>query len=489
MNINIYEQINKFIEKSNNILITTHAKADGDAIGAAVSTYLVLKALGKNVSIVNSDSVAENLEFLPSVQTVKNEIASSSEFIISINTSKNPIEKLKYNALDGKLNIIISPKNGLINSDDVEFIKNKSKFDLIFVLDSGNLEHLGKTYSENIDMFFETAIINIDHHASNTDFGQVNLVNSTASSTTEILFEYFSDLEKKLDKKLIDENIATLLLAGIITDTGSFQNANTSPKSMDIAAKLLDLGARQQEIIKNIYKTKKLSTLKLWGIILSKVRVDPAYKMVWSSINQDDFEKAGANAPETEGVIDNLLSNAPDTDVVFLIKENPNYISVSMRSTASHIDVSKFCAENGGGGHVRAAGFKIYDKSRGFDVIASEIIEKVRTFQANRLNIIEEDDDKDNNKVLFDVNKQEKTQEIRFEDKKTNELKSEDKKDTNQKNDNKFLKVEKKNEVKSDNQPFLKVEKSKKNKINNEKKSLVQMPKKRTRRVRPGSPL
>ena len=88
---------------------------------------------------------------------------------------------------------------------------------------------------------------------------------------------------------LIDEDIATLLLTGIITDTGSFQNANTTPKSFAVAAQLISYGARQQEIIQHIYKTKQLSQLKLWGRILSKIQTDDSHKIVWSVVTQQDF--------------------------------------------------------------------------------------------------------------------------------------------------------------------------------------------------------
>ena len=111
----------------------------------------------------------------------------------------------------------------MINEADVSFQHGMNKFDLIFVMDTGNLEHLGALYEDNVEMFFNTPVINIDHHASNTDFGQVNMVDVNASSTTEVLYEFFDYLEKKTNKKFITEDIATLLLAGIITDTGSFQ--------------------------------------------------------------------------------------------------------------------------------------------------------------------------------------------------------------------------------------------------------------------------
>lgn len=391
MDPNVYAQITNLIDKSQKILLLTHAKADCDGLGAALAGYLVLKEMGKEVTIATNDPAPEMLNFLPAIDILQNSLGGSADFIITLDTSKTPIGKIKYNAENQKFNIIITPKSGSFSGEDVSFVQNKTKFDLIIIFDTGNLEHLGPLYDQNVEMFFETPVINIDHHSSNTDFGQVNLVNMTASSATEIFYEYLVYLEKKLNKKLITEDVATLLLAGIITDTGSFQHANTSPHAMETASRLLDLGARQQEIIKNIYKTKKLSTLKLWGIILSKVQVDPLHRMVWSTISQDDLQVSDADPDETEGIIDDLLSNAPGAEVIFLIKYNASYISVSMRSSGSHIDVGAFCAENGGGGHARAAGFKLREDKRPFDLVVSDVVNRVKKFQAKRLNIHDDD--------------------------------------------------------------------------------------------------
>ena len=391
MDRSAYDQITNLLEKSQKILLLTHAKADCDGLGACLAAYLVLKELGKDVVVATTDPAKENLHFLPAIDILQNSLAATTDFVITLDSSKTGVSKIKYNVEGHKVNIIITPQTGMFTENDVSFQKGESKFDLIFVFDTGNLEYLGSLYEQNVEMFYKTPVINIDHHTSNTDFGQVNLVNVTAASTTEILYEYLAHLEEKYSKKLITEDVATLLLAGIITDTGSFQHANTSPQSMETASKLLDLGARQQEIIKNIYKTKKLSTLKLWGIVLSKVQVDPIHRMVWSVISRDDLKEADASSDETEGIIDDLLTNAPGAEVIFLVKQTEeNVVSVSMRSSSSQIDVGKFSAEQGGGGHARAAGFRVRD-GRPFDQIVSEIVNKVRGFQAARLNIHEED--------------------------------------------------------------------------------------------------
>lgn len=390
MDTSLFQSISNLIDKSQNILVLSHAKPDPDALGSSLAFYLAMKELGKQVTVVTNDPTKENMAFLPAMNTLQYTLGGTKDFIISLDTSKNSISKIKYNAEEGRVNIIITPKDGVFSANDVTFRAGKNQYDLIVAFDTGNVEYFGAIYDKNVQMFFDTPIINIDHHASNTDYGQLNLVVPTAASTTEILYEYLVFLEKKNNKKLISPDVATLLLAGLITDTGSFQHANTSPRALEVAANLLDLGGRQQEIIKHFFKTKKLSTLKLWGMILSKVQVDPLHRMVWSTINHEDFVESEAEPEETEGIIDDLLSNAPGAEIIFLIKQNPDYVSISTRSTANGIDVGKLCTENGGGGHPRAAGFKVPGR-RPFDEVVSEVVKKVRDFQEKRLNIQPED--------------------------------------------------------------------------------------------------
>ncbi|MCK5600304.1 DHH family phosphoesterase, partial [Candidatus Pacearchaeota archaeon] len=184
----LYDQTINLVEKSQKILLLAHARVDCDGLGAALSAASILKEMGKEVTVATSDPAPENLAFLPSMEILQNSLSGSGDFIISIDTSKVPIGKLKYNKEDHKFNIIISPKDGMINEADVSFQHGMNKFDLIFVMDTGNLEHLGALYEDNVEMFFNTPVINIDHHASNTDFGQVNMVDVNASSTTEVLY-------------------------------------------------------------------------------------------------------------------------------------------------------------------------------------------------------------------------------------------------------------------------------------------------------------
>lgn len=384
------QQIINLIKNKDKILIITHRKIDGDALGSALALSRVLKEMGKNVVVITADPIPEIYNFIPDIDLVETSFYSSQDFVITLDCKNAEVDKLKYNLEDGKVNIIVSPLYGSFTEKDVSFSKGSNQFDLMIVLDSADLEQLGSIYEKNTELFFSIPVINIDHHASNTFFGNINLVEITAASTSEVLFEIIQKIEKIENKHFIDADVATMLLLGIITDTNSFQNPNTTPKSFDSAADLIDLGARQQEIIQQIYKTKKLSTLKLWGQTLSKIQVDPVHRLVWSSITKNDLNEAGAHPDESEGIIDELMSNAPGAEVVLLLKDNLNgMLGGSLRTTSASIDASKIAQIFGGGGHLQASGFKIKN-GQDFDVHLAEVLNKIKDFQAKRLNLPEE---------------------------------------------------------------------------------------------------
>ena len=375
------------LKKSENLLILPSSPIDGDSLGSALSLYMLLKKMGKKVTVVAEEEVPESYAFLPQIKTVSNELHFLRDFIVTIDCRAANIspEHIRHEIQGDKVNIIVKPGNSPIHKEHVSFSEGPPPFDCIVMVDAGSPEQFGKIYDESTELFHLAPVINIDHHASNTGFGKINLVDIMAPSTTTMILP----LLEELGKELIDEDIATLLLAGLITDTGSFQNANTTPDAFSLAAKMIGYGARQQEIIQHIYKTKKLTTLRLWGRTLSKIQYDEAHKMVWSSLSKSDFDEIGGTSDETEGVIDELMSNAPGAEIVFLLKERADgEIGGSIRTLTPTIDASKLAGLFGGGGHLQAAGFRVKDKS--FEEVESMVIEKIREFQAKRLRLMPE---------------------------------------------------------------------------------------------------
>ncbi len=349
----------KVLEQADRLLIIPHANVDPDALSSALACYSLFRAIGKDCTVICPDTLPESLKFLPNFEHLTTDISSEQEFVITLDCSDGvEIDKLRYTVEDNKVNIIVVPKKGRIQAKNVTTLDMGSGYDLIIVVDSAELTLLGSVYTDNIDLFQSTPVLNIDHHISNTRFGQLQLIDPTCASATEVLYAWFCSQPKWKD--LITPDIATLLLTGLITDTRSFQNPNTTPRSLEVAANLLDIGARQQEIIQHIYKTKPLSTLKIWGRALNHIQFDPESKIVWSSISCDDLTEMGATSKESAGILDELISTIPDADVHALFTEiEEGGFKASLRSTTA-IDVNQAAGRLfGGGGHARAAGFKV----------------------------------------------------------------------------------------------------------------------------------
>lgn len=363
------------IEQAERILIVPHANVDPDGLSSALACYSVFRGVDKQCTVICPDTLPESLDFLPGFEHLETTVAGDQEFVITLDCEGGlEIDKLRYTVEDSKVNIIVVPKKGKIKKEHVRFNDlSSSSFDLIVVVDSAELSLLGDFYTENIDLFQSVPILNVDHHVSNTRFGQLQLIDPTAASATELLYAWFQS--HATWRTMITPDIATLLLTGLITDTRSFQNPNTTPKSLEVAAQLLDLGARQQEIIQHVYKTKPLSTLKIWGRALNHIQVDATAGIVWSAISREDLLEMGATSKETGGILDELISTVPDADVHVLFTElEDGGMKASMRSSPA-IDVNVAAGRLfGGGGHARAAGFKV----KQYGNFQMEVLECVR---------------------------------------------------------------------------------------------------------------
>lgn len=365
------------IEQHQRILISPHANVDPDGLSSALACFQVFSAMGKEVTVICPDTKPESLSFLPGFEKFEQEVKENKDFVVTINLDAGAeIDKLRYTVEDHRVNIIVVPKKGKIRPQQVSLAEGDSRYDLVVIVDTADLALLGSLYTNHIDLFSEVPILNIDHHISNTNFGQLQLIDPTAASATEVLYGWFMQVPAFREKMTPD--LATLLLTGLITDTRSFQNPNTTPRSLEVAAELLEKGARQQEIIQHIYKTKPLTTLKIWGRALNRIQVDSAARIVWSAISKEDLAEMEATSKETHGILDELISTIPDADVYVLFTEvEEGGFKASMRSSAA-VDVSQLAGRTfGGGGHARASGFKVkqYDN---FQLAVLESIQKLK---------------------------------------------------------------------------------------------------------------
>jgi phosphoesterase RecJ-like protein len=169
-------------------------------------------------------------------------------------------------------------------------------------------------------LFYRTPVVAIDYHVSNERYGQINAVDVTATSSSEIVYQ----LLRQIDENAISKEIATALLTGMIATTKSFKTANVTPQALNVASNLIKLGGERELIIQNLYRTRSLATLKLWGQALTHLKSDTAHGIVSTVITREDFIHSGAEAQDVKGVVDDLISNLPEAKVIVLLYELPH---------------------------------------------------------------------------------------------------------------------------------------------------------------------
>jgi len=322
MGLSSKEQIFDQINKSETILICVGKNPNGDALGSALGFCSALKKIGKKVDIVSPTALLEKYSFMPSSNIITHKLEGARDYILSVNINKNELQQLRYEVQNSKLKIFITASAGDFKENDIALESSKFRYDLIIIFGSQDLENLGNIYDENPELFYETPVINIDHNPSNEYFGKINFVDVASSSTAEITF----NLIFEIGENLLDEQIATNLLTGIIYETGSFQNKNTTPKAFLAAASLVAKGANKQDIIRYLYKTKSISTLKIMGKVMSNLKYNSRYKLGWSTIEKADFAKTGASQENLSSAVKELANSSPEFNLMFLLYEDSSNV-------------------------------------------------------------------------------------------------------------------------------------------------------------------
>jgi len=221
---------------------------------------------------------------------------------------------------------------------------------LVFFFDSGNLERSGSAVR---GIAAHATIINVDHHPSNTRFGDINVIEPEASAVGQIVMEMLDHFGYT-----ITNTMATNLYVALLTDTGGFRHENTTPRALEDAARLARLGADPGRIATQVYKMRPETTLKLSSLALATMRVEMDGRLAWAKVTRGMLKEANAAMAESEGIIDTLNSIA-GLELAILFKEvSSDLTKISVRSRGA-VDAAALCAAFGGGGHIRAAGAEI----------------------------------------------------------------------------------------------------------------------------------
>lgn len=308
------------IEKAKHILVVFPAQKGGDAIGAASAMALLLKQMGKRVDIVSHGFIVpKSFAFLETAQTIRPELGYLKKTILSVDVKQTGIREVSYDVKDDMLRIFLLPKEGQIKKESVVIAESDFSYDCIVTIGAEDLHQLGSVFAHHTDFFYGTPIINLDTSPGNEHFGQINIVDTTASCVSELL----TDQILGLGEQYMVKEIATALLAGIIAETRSFKTAQMKPRTLTTASTLIRYGANREDIVERLYRTRTIASLKLWGTALTHLKNDPSIGLVWTTITRDDFVRSHANESDLYDIVEELIGNAPEAKMILLLHEHP----------------------------------------------------------------------------------------------------------------------------------------------------------------------
>jgi len=335
------QQIFETIKRSQHPLICLPSGAGADHYATAIGWQQVLKKMGTSCTTVAADGTTpKQLHFLSGHADIKPHLDHLRRFVIELDASKTKVDELTYEMKGETLRVYLSPKNGFWDAKDVRTLSSAYLHDLIICIGSPDYESCAHLFSENTDFFFRTPVLNIDHSPENAHYGQINMVDLTASACSEVSFDVIDAFEPEL----IDEQVATAFLTGMIAKTKRFQTSTITPKTLQTASKLVAKGANREQIIQHLYRTRSVSTLRLWGRALARLKIDATIPMVWTLLSQQDFLHAGAHEQDLPDVIDELLSSSHEAKIIVLIYENAKRDVCAIVRTERPMDALFLCA-------------------------------------------------------------------------------------------------------------------------------------------------
>lgn len=298
--MNGVERVWEALRGARRLLVSTHLNPDGDAISSELALDWILRGSGADITIVNQSPYPDPYRFLPGIERI------------------HLYKGASY-----------------------------APFPVLVALDCGRKNRLGD-FVEKIEC---GTVVNIDHHISNDEFGDVNWIDPKASSTGELLLSLADHAGVPIGPEL-----ATCLYTGILTDTGNFTFANTTPCCHRLASRLIECGADPAEISRYLYRSRSVGKLRLQARLITELHVDEEASLAWASLTREMCDDAGVSITDALDLVTIPLSvDGVDLGILFREFEEPGKTKVSFRSEGEP-DVSLLARELGGGGHPSAAG-------------------------------------------------------------------------------------------------------------------------------------
>lgn len=302
------------IQARQRFVLSSHARPDGDSIGSQLAMAYALRAMGKEAHVVNKDRATAPLLQFPGVPSI--EIAEQTT----------------------------------------------GDFDAAIIMECGDLARTGVS---GLDRYF---VINIDHHPGNSSYGQLNWFDASAAACSEMVFDLIEALGVRWTVEM-----AIHVYLGILTDTGSFHFSNITPRTFDIAGRMLEAGVDPVQVARTVFDSNSMGRLKLFGAVLSTMQIDASGRIAIIYLDHHMAREAGGSYEDSDGLINMPLTVKEIQAVVFFKQSEGDEFRVSMRSKGT-IDIGAVAKQFGGGGHKNAAGCTV---TGGIDVLQRIFIDQM----------------------------------------------------------------------------------------------------------------
>lgn len=318
MELTALDQATELLAKEREILILVPEKNTADTFCAMVGLSMALEKMDKQVKMISASHVPQSLQFLPGTSQVQDYLEKTTDLVIDLPLNGIRPANITWKQLENSLRIVITPERGRTFSNPMPVAQSGLyPWKLIITVGAPELNALGKPFTEHAPYFYETPILNIDRGTANDFFGTVNLVTATAGTVTEVVYELINTLG---GVNIVTPEVATVLFAGILAGTRSFQSPNTTPRTFSVASELLEQDADRQTVTRNLFKTHKLPELRLMGRSLARLH-EISENILWTVLLQKDFEDSGAKPDDLPVVLQEMTERAGENTPIILAFE------------------------------------------------------------------------------------------------------------------------------------------------------------------------
>ncbi len=301
LNPDLFNSFQNLCDQHKRILVISHVRPDGDAYGSTLALGLSLRAAGKDVVMTNADGLTQPFQFLPGSTGLTTTLPTAPE-----------------------------------------------QDRLIIAVDCADQKRLGSAFEQ----WQRTPDVNIDHHVSNPGYARLNLIDAESPATAQVLYEIITALKWPLTPE-----VASNLYVGLMTDTGSFRYRQTTVRTFEVAARLVEAGADPTDLSESCYQNFRAERLFLMREVFNAIHFANKDRVAWFCLTPEMFARSGATPDETEGLIE-YLQAIRTVEVAFLLEAMPEGQTRASVRSRGKVDVQKICAEFGGGGHRLAAGLR-----------------------------------------------------------------------------------------------------------------------------------